>query len=317
VTRTLLSNFVRKVRSLAVGSKLAEFMARREPGVRVLMHHGVGTEQYSEEALDQQLNYVAAKFSVLSLSELIERLRAGRPLPRFAVALTFDDGLRNNYTFAFPLLKKYGLPATFFVCPGLVESGEWIWTHDVRARLESDGLAKAIEALSGKHRYQGGADASIVVRWMKGLPDIERRRALESVRHATISFTPSPQQHRSYDLMNWDEIMLLDRSLIGIGSHTHTHPILTQMGDAAIVPELELSWRTLAQRDLLRSPEVLCYPDGACDQRVIAAASQIFKGGCGTKKGIVTDRSSCMELPRIGANSELAEVLWRMWRPSS
>jgi peptidoglycan/xylan/chitin deacetylase (PgdA/CDA1 family) len=64
-------------------------------------------------------------FTALSLEELLMILKGSRPLPRRPVVLTFDDGYRDNYRFAYPILKKYGFKATIFVVTG--------WMADDRA----------------------------------------------------------------------------------------------------------------------------------------------------------------------------------------
>jgi peptidoglycan/xylan/chitin deacetylase (PgdA/CDA1 family) len=310
-----VKTLLRGLRGLGARTGLANLLARRTPGVRVLMHHGVGTSDHSEAEFDAQLRYLAGNYTILPLSEIVSRLRSTKPLPAFAVALTFDDGLRNNHSVAYPLLKKHGIPATFFVCPGLVDAGVWIWTHEVRARL--GGNADALARLAQKHPEAVVMDAASFLRWMKGLPNQRRSEVLETVREATADFVPSAKQREHYDLMNWDEIAALDPALITVGSHSHTHPMLSQMSDADLLQELKSSRKALQDRGLLNGTSTLCYPDGACDARVIAAAGEVFEGACGTGKGVVRNGSPAMDLPRIGGNSPLPDVVWRMWRPSA
>ncbi|MEZ0276464.1 MAG: polysaccharide deacetylase family protein [Roseimicrobium sp.] len=310
-----VKTLLRKLRGLGARTGLANLLARGTPGVRVLMHHGVGTSDHSESEFDAQLRYLAQNYTILPLSEIVLRLRASKPLPAFAVALTFDDGLRNNFSLAYPLLKKHGIPATFFVCPGLVESGAWIWTHEVRARLS--GNASALARLAQAHPETAATDAVSFLRWMKGLPNQRRSEVLETVREATADFAPSAAQRQHYDLMNWEEIAALDPALIAVGSHSHTHPMLSQMSDSEMLQELKSSREALKERGLLNGVSTLCYPDGACNARVIAAAGEVFDGACGTGKGIVRNNSPAMDLPRIGGNSPLPDVVWRMWRPSA
>ena len=72
--------------------------------------------------LDQQLAYLCRHFEIVPLHVLVDALRAGRPAPSNAVVLTFDDGFRDNYEQAFPLLCKYGVTATIFTV--LATTGE-------------------------------------------------------------------------------------------------------------------------------------------------------------------------------------------------
>src|SRR5262252_11043277 len=61
------------------------------------------------EHFDRQCEYLKAHYTVVSLDEMVTRITAGQPLPSKAVALTFDDGYLDNYTRAFPILKRHGL----------------------------------------------------------------------------------------------------------------------------------------------------------------------------------------------------------------
>jgi peptidoglycan/xylan/chitin deacetylase (PgdA/CDA1 family) len=91
-------------------------------GAIILMYHAIGAtdERPSRyvvpvRRLEQQLRLlVRLGFRVVPLEEMVEALRDGR-VPRRAVALTFDDGHLDNRTLAYPLLVRFGLPATFFI----------------------------------------------------------------------------------------------------------------------------------------------------------------------------------------------------------
>src|SRR6058998_1097916 len=97
------------------------------------MYHG--TPQRVARDLERQLRYVARRRDVVPLAELAADPERPGKRGRKRAALTFDDGLRSNVTVAYPILEKLGLPATFFVCPGLIGRGEWLWNHEARQRL--------------------------------------------------------------------------------------------------------------------------------------------------------------------------------------
>src|SRR6185503_19821864 len=108
----------------------------------ILMYHG--TPRRDAGALARQLACIGALFEVVPLREMM----VPRKGLRRRVALTFDDGLKNNVEVAYPILQRLGLTATFFVCPGLVERGAWLWNHEARQRLRSLS-DKAFEELAG------------------------------------------------------------------------------------------------------------------------------------------------------------------------
>lgn len=104
-------------------------------GASILMYHSIEDKpdhfnSVPPGAFERQMQYLAAHaYEVITLTELVRRMREGKDLTK-CIVLTFDDGFRNNYTRAFPILKKFKFPATIFV------TTEWIGTRDEKSGLE-------------------------------------------------------------------------------------------------------------------------------------------------------------------------------------
>lgn len=310
------SSFKQTLRRWALDTGITSIASRRVKGVRMLMHHGIG-EGYDAKALDEQVSWLKARHPILPFHEVADRLRQQKPLPDFAVVLTFDDGLRNNLTEASPVLLKHQVPATFFVCPGLIEGNQWVWTYEVREKLKSLSQEQLREL---GRRCSGTACDTIdaFVAWMKKQSNARRQEALEAVRAATSGFEVTAVHHREYDLAGWDELRGLDRRLITIGSHTMSHPILSSLTDIELENELKASKQALLAQGLVEDKRtLLCYPDGNHDARVLACARQHYLAACSTRKGLITAASDPFAMPRIGANSSLEDVAWRLWRPAA
>src|SRR5687767_8778782 len=78
-------------------------------------------------AFDAQMAYLRAHYRLTSLQSLVDRVSNGAPLDDGVCAVTFDDGWRDNYTHAFPILKKYGVPCTIFLTTNFIDGKEWFW----------------------------------------------------------------------------------------------------------------------------------------------------------------------------------------------
>jgi peptidoglycan/xylan/chitin deacetylase (PgdA/CDA1 family) len=238
----------------------------------ILMYHG--TPERDGPRLARQLRAVAAFFDVVPLEQLGQRGAARRRKGRRRVALTFDDGLRSNVRVAYPLLCALGLPATFFVCPGLIERRSWLWNHEARQRLYSlDGPALAAFAAA----MGAPADVEDFVDWMKMLKLAERRRVEDEIRAATPRFAASAAQREEFDIAGWDELKRLDPRVVAIGSHTMTHPILTSLSPDQREDELRES-RASLERELGRPVSAFCYPNGDLDEDTVTAARRHY--GC-------------------------------------
>lgn len=95
--------------------------------IPVITYHHVNSHRgdtvtVTPEYFEEQLKYLNAKgYQTLFLDELISRLEAGTPQTEKLIALTFDDGYRDNYIYAYPLLKKYKMKATIFMITSLAK----------------------------------------------------------------------------------------------------------------------------------------------------------------------------------------------------
>lgn len=89
----------------------------------ILMYHSVGSSFAGDHQLstplatfEKQMRFLSDhRYRVVTLSSVVELLKAKKAIPAKTVVLTFDDGYEDNYTVVFPILKKYGFPATVFV----------------------------------------------------------------------------------------------------------------------------------------------------------------------------------------------------------
>lgn len=290
-------------------------LARRQRVGRILMFHGID-DRFPAAALEAQLAYVARHFTIVPLAVLIEHLAEPDDPASMAgeVALTFDDGLRNNFTFAYPVLRRLRAPATFFVCPELIDTGRWQWTHEVTARLRwlDDERRAAFAAELGAPAT--GTDA--IKQWMKTLPVRRRMVMEESLRRRTARFTPTAAQRLQFDPMTWEDLRRLDPRLISIGSHTLTHPVLPTLTAAEATTEIRGSRRWLETR-LDRAVEHFCYPDGAEDDGVVRLVRQHYQAAVTTAAGFVHHGDDRHRLRRIPTAEQLFLTSWRLHRPTA
>jgi peptidoglycan/xylan/chitin deacetylase (PgdA/CDA1 family) len=259
---------------------------------RILMYHG--TPRADAAALERQLRIVSLAFPVLPLQELASGGKASRP----RVALTFDDGLRNNVEVAYPILRKLGLSATFFVCPGLIDGDQWLWNHEARQRLITLNAGELGELAAS---MGAPAEVEAFVEWMKGL-DIALRRKVEArIREATPRFAPSEEQRHEFDLARWKELKALDPRVVTIGSHTMTHPILTSLTVDETDTEMRESRFALEKR-LEREVSLFCYPNGNLNDGALASARRYYRSAVTVEPGTVKEEADRHQLPRFAAH---------------
>ena len=299
--------------SLALGSGLSMQLARRQRVQRVVMLHGVGGPDLPTPDFEALLRWMQGHYRLVSLDTLLENLASGKSA-QDEVALTFDDGLRNHLRHAYPVLKRLGIPATYFVCPGLIESRRWLWNHEARARLRRmDARTRAsVASLAGAPQ-----DAvEPIIDWMKTLEPGKRQDVEQRIRDASPDFVPTPDECDRFDPLAWDDFAQLDPALITIGSHTMSHPILPTIDDASLRRELHES-RAVLETRLGRSVDLFCYPNGSSDARVRAVVRQTYRAAVTTQEGHVLAGVDPIAIPRIPVSRHLPLLAWRMHRPTA
>jgi hypothetical protein len=203
-------------RALAYWSGIGGADQRHENAARVLCFHG--TPRHYARGLERELRYLKCQFTIVSLQGLVARMQARSASIASLLAVTFDDGLRNNVSIAYPILQRLGITATFFVCPRLIDRRAWLWNHQARQRLLFAG-----EGLRRELAEQYGAPPQVegFVAWMKTLDLVARRCVESTVRDATPGYAPSEAERHAFDLASWDELRALDPSLVTIGLARH------------------------------------------------------------------------------------------------
>jgi peptidoglycan/xylan/chitin deacetylase (PgdA/CDA1 family) len=303
----------RAVHWIGLHTGLALRRARQAGKPRILMYHAIGAEDTPVEIFVHQLQVLRREFELVSLAELLDR-RAQRKATGDEVAITFDDGVRNHVTAAYPLLLEHRAPATFFVCPGLMDSGRWIWNTELRVRLrllsdfERGKLARAL-ALA-----DSGVEA--IIQYSKRLKLCDRQQLEAEVQARTREFTPSEAQVERYAAMSWTQASALDPRIVTLGSHGVTHSILTSLSQEQKRVEIASS-RQLLERRLGRSADVFCYPNGDYDPGTVALVRDNYRAAVATQSGLVAPDDGSYLLPRIAAAGRMDLFMRRLHRPAA
>ncbi len=212
--------------------------------------------------LEAQFAWLARSCRVLDEQQLVDGALDGRwPAGRLE-AITFDDAYREQHAVAWPLLRKHGLPAIFFVPTALVDERRlgwwdllaWSLKRTRRDALELDGA-----------RFPLPARRAAAIRWLHArmkLEPAERTADLVGRVAAACEVAPPDASAQDAALMTWDEVRAIaadGRS--AIGSHAHSHRVLATLPVDEQERELRAS-RAILARETGRAPRSLAYPVG-------------------------------------------------------
>lgn len=247
----------------------------REPTATILAYHRIGWPETERGRLDSkllsasptgfdwQMDYVRRHFEVLSFEDLIDRFCTGRPLPPNAALVTFDDGYRDNYDLAYPILRRYDLPATIFLVTGLIDSTQRMWWDELAAIVSTTEAKRVSVPGLGRIRLETSRDRLRAMerlrRHFKAISDDERRNRLKALRNELGSGMQPEVEERTY--LTWDEVRTMNQHRITFGAHTHSHPILTRVSIERAEQEIADSKR-IVERELGQPVRFFAYPNG-------------------------------------------------------
>lgn len=222
------------------------------------------------EELDWLLVELGRAYTLGTLADTHRRHVAGERPDRPLLAVTFDDGQRDNFEHARPVLARRGVRATFFVPVDAIDRQEALW-HDrlgfaakvaaepargapLRARLAALGVA-----------FEAGEAPSALAERAKAVAPARRAALVEALEAEAGAAVPDWGA-----MMRWDEVRALAAENHEIGSHSMSHTLLPQCDDDAVRREVAES-RARIEAELGAPVESFCYPNGDFDARAVAA----------------------------------------------
>lgn len=257
---------------------------------------------------EQMMLWIRDWFNVLPLDEAVSRLRSGN-LPARAAAITFDDGYADNVLHALPILKRYELPATFFIATGFLNGGIMWNDKIIEAVRKTDRTSISAKPL--------GLDILPIVTWaeklaalnslipaIKHLPPEKRQDMVDLVVDACGAILPS-------DLMlTTEQLVELRNSGMGIGAHSVSHPILASLEHDAAIREIGESRHHL-ESILQQRISLFAYPNGKFITDYNIEHRQIvrslgFSAALTTTPGVSRSDTDPFQLPRF--------TPWDRWR---
>jgi peptidoglycan/xylan/chitin deacetylase (PgdA/CDA1 family) len=277
--------------------------------VAILMYHRVEPQKnpwffpYSITVSDfeNQIIYLVKHYSILSLNELVDHVYEHQPLPKKAVVLTFDDGYKDNYTYAYPILKKYGVPATVFLTAGHIGSGELFWWdkityvlhHTLCDVLELDDIGSYPLKSTGERLRA----ASTLVKKLGKLPEPEKNLLIEKI--VNMSAVNIPADSGKELILSWDEVREMNHGGIAIGAHTVTHPVLTKLLPEQAKREI-IESRKIIEEKIGQPVTVFSYPGGKfSDKTASLLKDNGFRCALTSVPSMTTSKSNPYELGRI------------------
>jgi peptidoglycan/xylan/chitin deacetylase (PgdA/CDA1 family) len=269
------------------------------------------------DTFEMHIRFLKQYFQVVSLLEKFSsnqtmgKTRSIRPV----CILTFDDGWRDFYEFAYPVLKRNQVPATVFLPTGYIGTNVWFWTDRLARFLASatpptkpelsgskpdNSLVEKIAGLKGV--YEERLETAILI--LKNRSDKEVKEVVEGLEdRGNIGSVPVKPM-----FLNWEEVREMGRSgLVSFGSHTHNHQILVHLKEGEVREELVLSKKILLREGVVDPSFIpFCYPNGNLNERIARMVREAgYHAAVSTVEGWNDADVSPYELKRVAIHQDM------------
>lgn len=231
----------------------------------------------ASDCFDQQMRFLAENYRCLSLSQALVQLESGSD--ERSVVVTFDDGFKDNLEVALPILERYQIPATIFVCAGLVENSSSLWWLDVEA------IIAARESLHFSHGSnlwrlpcgtprQKAQACKKLNQYFKSLNTVQQRELLD-----IIGASEATGYKMNQEIMTWNQLkQMASHPLITIGSHGVSHAVLRNCDEDQLRHEMEGS-KSILEDQLGCIIDQFAYPFGLYSHASVREFSAAKKAG--------------------------------------
>jgi peptidoglycan/xylan/chitin deacetylase (PgdA/CDA1 family) len=271
-----------------------------------------GVFSATADQFDNQISYLKRHVSLVTLEEALAFIDGTikEKMSSCRVLITFDDGYLDNYNIAFPILRSHGAQGVFFLATSMVGSCHLPWwdhiaflvktarTHrftlsypsDLAVDLDKNGLNESLRAVLRSYKNPANSDSA---------------RFIQELGEASMGEDPPKTMRR---FLSWDEAREMSKCGMAIGSHTHSHHVLSQLEPSRQYEELSTS-RAILKEQLGVEVDVLAYPVGGrtsfTDQTRSAAREAGYRAAFSFYGGTnLPGKTSPYDVNRIGIDNQ-------------
>jgi len=267
------------------------------------------------ETFEQHLAFISKKYQVIGLQDLISL-----PTPRNACIITFDDGWADNFTYAFPLLKKYAIPATIFLTTNMIGTSQWPWPDRISYYIHTIPLDDFVNTWIANLRAIGeecldldlnSQDKQVIrERIINHMKTIDNQKLLSFMEE--IDKTVSHQKDCLNNIrpwLTWNEIIEMRNEGVSFGSHTHNHQVLTRIPLQQAREEILCSREILSEK--LGGPVVtFSYPNGDYNSDLMRVVKESgYNLAVTTKRGFLDETYDLLALKRLMLHDDMTNTI--------
>jgi peptidoglycan/xylan/chitin deacetylase (PgdA/CDA1 family) len=268
--------------------------------------------------LDQQMACLRKQFQILGLNDLLQHFRDRTPFPPNSCLVTFDDGWKDNYSHAYPVLCRYEIPAIVFLSVAHIGTRVRFWQERTFNALRGirEEVRKHPDSPARNRRLPGGINVEELAAWPEGKFREEVRERIRGLKKFPLSRiepiveelaecagTSSHDDGESF--LSWEDVLTMSRGGIDFGSHGMRHEILTNISPEAVREEAQTS-KAIIEGRIRKSVHAFSYPNGNHDAGVRKCVQECgYRIAFGTSRGFAGVEDDPLSLKRVNVHDDV------------
>lgn len=231
--------------------------------LRILTYHRIG----SAATFEQQMRHLAQRYKAVSMAELFAVFEGKRTLPPRAVMVTFDDAYQDFANDAWPIMQRYGIPATVFVATAFPDQPERVfWWDRLQLALSRTTQTTLTQSPWGQLPLDTTAQRTTAYKRLRDhVKTLPHQEAMALVDRLYRALGSPPVTN---DVLGWDALRRLAKEGVTLGAHTQTHPLMNRVSPDEAVAEAFASLRDL-EREIGPVYPTFAYPNGSFTNAVV------------------------------------------------
>lgn len=317
-------------------SGLSQFLINKKLSGKclVLMYHRVLPDKkidtcsshrsivMSERIFEMQMRYFASHFKPMTINTMSEHFSNNIPFQK-NILITFDDGWRDNYEYALPILSKYSLTPLIFLTSGFIGTGKRFWQEHLtemiwKVVLNNRNKNKVLKSIfpgidttlfDGNNQDKIKEAIALLIQNLKEKEYKEITQIFERMKEdATDNVHHCKSKKTIDDFLSWNQIGQMIKQKVDFGSHGVNHYILTK-------ENIDIDYEFTESKDAIEKNaniriNTVSYPNGNFNVRVIEKAYQAgYRIGFTTQPGYVHHLDHPLKLKRININEEVSSTI--------
>lgn len=269
------------------------------------------------DTFQMHLEILEKHFKIVHLDKWLDDYMTGNPIPKNACAITFDDGWRDNYEYAFPILKSKNIPATIFLVSDLLDTHQIFWPERLSFLLQY--LVNASDSIFFSTELEWLRDISgdLFSRKLLSKPDIKDKIIGKMKSYSDIVIYEELNKLDAYlkisykeplpPILNCSQVKEMNSSgLVNFGSHTRNHIRLnSELTQTTITSEIVDSRKIIKDKTGCTA-NIFCYPNGDYTAETLQLVKGHYIAACSTVKGWNAGNINPYLLKRIGVHEDIS-----------